>query len=564
MIPRIHKQGGNTIGLLHYLYGRGTHEEHVDPHLVASFDGMAPDPGRDPAATKKDLQHLLDQPLRLLPAEQRPDKHVWHCSVRAAPGDRTLTDAEWGDIARRIVAATGIDPGAGCRWAAIRHADDHIHIIATLVREDGRRPDHHRSGKRAQAEARHIEIDYDLHRVASGDGTAVTCATSAERHKADRRGQEATSRDLLREHVHQALAGATDETEFFDRLTAAGVRVKKRLAPSGDVIGYSVAMVGDRNKDNEPIWYSGSTLAPDLSLPRILKRFDTTDTVETPAWLERRDASAPIRARHFAAEATNTALTAITSGEDDGATAAHLIGVSEVIHSLAQTSHGTTRAELRQAARAFERATRSHIRAREAEMHSLRRAARQIIHSGPTVGRSTEGAATALLLDLLILTAIAAARWHRARSHAQQAEAAQRTADRLRAAYQATTTAPLAALRTHGARLPHHIRQHHASVIRHALPHLADRLQTEPGWPALLAMIDQAHRVGHNTPDLLTKATEQRELHTAESISQVLVWRLYHLGSTTTPAHRPAPTATPASHPAPAVVPHQAPQPRRR
>lgn len=112
MIPRIHKQGSSTRGLLNYLYGKGTREEHVDPHLVASFDDMAPDPGRDPSATKEDLQRLLDQPLHLLDVDQRPDQHVWHCSVRAARTDRILSDEEWGAIARRIVAATGIDPAA--------------------------------------------------------------------------------------------------------------------------------------------------------------------------------------------------------------------------------------------------------------------------------------------------------------------------------------------------------------------------------------------------------------------------------------------------------------------
>ncbi|EST27053.1 hypothetical protein M877_17425 [Streptomyces niveus NCIMB 11891] len=205
MIPQIHKQGSSTLGLLNYLYGKGTHEVHVDPHLVASFDHMAPDPGRDPNATKQDLQQLLDQPLHLLDAEQRPEKHVWHCSVRAAPDDPVLTDGQWADIARRIVAATGIDPGdgAGCRWAAVRHADDHVHIIATLVREDGRRPDHHRSGKRAQAEARLIETDYDLHRVNPGDGTAAKRPTSAERHKAQRAGRERTAREELRDRARR-------------------------------------------------------------------------------------------------------------------------------------------------------------------------------------------------------------------------------------------------------------------------------------------------------------------------------------------------------------------------
>jgi hypothetical protein len=32
MIPGVHKRGKRTVGLLYYLYGPGTHEEHVDPH----------------------------------------------------------------------------------------------------------------------------------------------------------------------------------------------------------------------------------------------------------------------------------------------------------------------------------------------------------------------------------------------------------------------------------------------------------------------------------------------------------------------------------------------------
>jgi len=143
VIPSIHDRGSETIGLIHYLYGPGTKEEHIDPHLVAAFDPLTPDPGRDPKATYEQLQRLLDQPVNALSAGKRPEKHVWHLSVRAAPEDPILSDEDWAAIARRMVAATGIAPDgdkAACRWAAVRHADDHIHIIATLVRDDGRRP----------------------------------------------------------------------------------------------------------------------------------------------------------------------------------------------------------------------------------------------------------------------------------------------------------------------------------------------------------------------------------------------------------------------------------------
>ncbi|MDX3854208.1 relaxase/mobilization nuclease domain-containing protein [Streptomyces sp. AK02-01A] len=556
MIPSIHKRGSKTVGLIRYLYGPGTHEEHVDPHLVAAFDPLAPDPGRDPSATYAQLERLLDQPVNALPEGRRPEKHVWHLSVRSSPEDPTLSDEDWAAIARRTVAATGIAPDGdeqACRWAAVRHADDHIHIIATLVRDDGRRPRLHNEARRAQAEARRIEVDYGLRRVASGDGTAAIRPSSAERHKAKRLGQEAASKELLREHVRRALAGAVGEAEFFDRLTAEGVRIKMRVAPSGDVLGYNVAIVGDRNKDREPIWYAGSTLAPDLSLPRIRKRFAaSTETDPQSTTLDRSGASAPARARYAAVQTADVALTSLTAG-DEGSAAAHLIGVGEVIDALAQTSASTTRGELREAARHFERATRSHILAKNEEMHALRRAARQIVHSGAAFGHGQDSAATSLILDVMILAVVAAVHWHAARGNAQQAEAAQRASLHLRTAYQITAAGPLATLRAHGERLLASDRQRHAATVRTALPHLADRLQSEPGWEALTAVLDQAERAGFDTAALLAKAVGERELHSANSASEVVVWRLHHLGYVATPTRPPKSKPTPSPVPAPAV-----------
>ncbi|MFJ2555496.1 MULTISPECIES: relaxase/mobilization nuclease domain-containing protein [unclassified Streptomyces] len=533
MIPRIHQQGSRTLGLLHYLYGKGTHEEHIDPHLVASFDGMAPDPGRDPSVTKKDLQHLLDQPLSLLDAGHRPDQHVWHCSVRAAPDDPILSDEQWGDIARRTVAATGIDPGdgAGCRWAAVRHADDHIHIIATLVREDGRRPDHHRSGKRAQAECRLIEKELGLHQVASGDGTAAKRSTSAERHKAEREGRSRPAREELRETVRRAVAGATSEEEFFDRLAAAGLLIRKRVAPSSDLLGYKVALPVDRNKDGEPVFYAGSTLAPDLSLPRARERWarpaeaaPSGDSArpEQPALP---DVTGPAFARRRASAATWQALLIIDQ-DDDGAAAAQIAAAGEILDAIAKTSAAHTRAELQQAALGFERASRSHVKAVRGHDRALRQAARDLIHSGPALGRGEDGATTAMLIDMAFFLAIAAANWHAKRHHGQQAAAARQTAGHLRAAYQAAAGEPMAALRYRGQHLAPRVRQRQADLLHQVLPTLATRVQAEPGWPALATTLDEARRAGHDPAALLIEAARRRELGTVTSISDVLVWRL--------------------------------------
>ncbi|MFF9001531.1 relaxase/mobilization nuclease domain-containing protein [Streptomyces achromogenes] len=532
MIPSVNESGSRTIGLLAYLYGPGRHEEHTDPHLVASFDGMSPDPGRDPAATLKDLQQLLDQPVMALPRHARPVKHVWHTSVRAAADDRFLTDEEWGEIARRIVAATGIDPGGGrpgCRWAAVRHADDHIHIVATLVCEDGSRPDDYRSGKRAQAECRLIEKELGLHQVAPGDGTAAQRPTSAERHKAERQGRDRTAREELRETVRRAVAGAAGEEEFFDRLAAAGLLVRKRTAPSGDLLGYKVALPDDRNKDGEPVFYPGARLAPDLSLPRIRERFTSAldddqgaTPVEPPSPT---GPGGPSAARRQTASAAWQALLVIEQA-NDAVAAAYIASAGEVLDALAKTSAAHTRAKLREAAIAFERASRSHVRAERGHDRALRQAARDLVQGGPALGRGEDGATTAMAIDMLFFLVTAALHWHAKKGHAQQAAAARQAAEHLRAAYQAAAAQPLGALYQRGRRLGRPLLQRQTTVLREAVPELAEQVLAEPGWYALAATLADIEAAGHDPAALLAGAAGRRELDTAESVSDVLVWRL--------------------------------------
>src|ERR1700730_14880576 len=70
------------------------------------------------------LPELLLQPLALDPFGG-PEKPVWHCSVRAAPGDRVLSDAEWGRVAASVVERTGFAPEGddrAVRWVAGRRA----------------------------------------------------------------------------------------------------------------------------------------------------------------------------------------------------------------------------------------------------------------------------------------------------------------------------------------------------------------------------------------------------------------------------------------------------------
>src|ERR1700730_4703733 len=146
-VPVIGKvlRGTDAGRLLYYLYGPGKANEHIDPHLVARFADpgqLEPERRRDGSRDFRRLTGLLAQPLAAL-AGPGYDKPVWHRAVRAALEDRTLTDGEWAQVAAGSMDRTGLAPAGddlGVRWVAVRHAPDHVHIVATLARQDGDRP----------------------------------------------------------------------------------------------------------------------------------------------------------------------------------------------------------------------------------------------------------------------------------------------------------------------------------------------------------------------------------------------------------------------------------------
>ncbi|MFF2121364.1 relaxase/mobilization nuclease domain-containing protein [Kitasatospora sp. NPDC058184] len=549
MIPKIRTGTDRAFPLIDYLFGPGKHEEHIDQHLVASWNGFAPDPGPNPERHQvAKLANQLDQPVRVL-GKQAPATRIWHCSLRTAPGDRHLDDTEWATIARRIVHATGIAPEgdtAACRWVAVRHADDHIHIAATLVRQDGRLAGLSFDKRKAQTEARLIEKEYGLRRLNPGDGTAAKNPTSQEHFKAERTGRTEPPRETLREAVRQALAGADNEQEFFTRLREAGLRVKLRHAPSGDVLGYNVALPGDRNRTGEPIWFPGSKLAPDLSLPRIRRRLDAAPTTGTPEPDDRparADRSAPARRRRDAVGIAESTLAVLD--QDDDEAAAQLVGAGELLDALAQTSPAATRTELRDAARAFERATRSHVRAENADIRALRSAARGIVQAGSALGRGEDGGATAMALSTFVLVTLAAARWHSARGHAQQAAASRQAADHLRTAYQQAAATPMRTMREAGRALPEADRRRHEITIHTVLD--SDRRPSARGsdHDALAAVLAEAEKAGHDPKALLEEAASWRELDTARNRDDVLVWRIRRIADL--PASPEPPHQAPAT-----------------
>jgi len=206
VIGKVCPRGSDVRRLLGYLLrdGRagehGLASEHTDAHLIAGWD----DPGRlEPARLadgRPDLRRLaglLNAPLAVAGAPERP---VYHLAIAAAKDPRTgalrdplLSDEQWADIAATYLHHLGLaprdDPGA-VRCVAVRHAGDHIHVVATLARQDGARVQLFRDYAKSRTASHAVEAQYGLTPTGSIDGTSQPATTHAEHRHARQHAQQ--------------------------------------------------------------------------------------------------------------------------------------------------------------------------------------------------------------------------------------------------------------------------------------------------------------------------------------------------------------------------------------
>jgi hypothetical protein len=449
VIPKVHPKGSSVAGLLKYLWGPGKHEEHTNPRLVAAWNGAGDlaklqpprlDSGRH---ALKQLIDLLEQPVRA--GRRPPAKWVWHCSVRNHHSDRVLSDQLWGHIAGDIMAAVGLtphdDPHA-VRWIAMRHDEDGIHIVATLVRQDGRTAWAHNDYPKAQAAARDLEIRYNLYRVGPVDRTSHRRPEPAELNKAARLGQTEVPRDRLRRDVRAAAATAAGGADFFHRLHQAGLLVKLRESSinPGQITGYAVGLPGHHTAAGRPVWYGGGRLAPDLTLPKLRHRWSAS-TDEPPQAAPAAGARPGPKARadtfRQAAETARHAadeLKRLTAAGNHGAASAVAQAAADLLTTAARSAEGRHGGPITEAAEAFDRAARlpaGRPPPRHRQADQLRAMARLIAVTGRLTGDLDTTAALWLTYHLAALAEhLADLRQTQQRLH--QARDARHAADQLR------------------------------------------------------------------------------------------------------------------------------------
>lgn len=253
------------------------------PRLLAAGDGgvvgRESPLGRDGQYDTARLTAVLAEPLARSP---RPlTRPIWRCTLELDATERRLTSTQWGDAVRAVLDGAGVTRRDGpdvTRWVAVAHGDSRVEIVAALAGEDG--------------QAAPVRLD----RV---DRSGVACGTTHHHERAGPvlapcasaigRGADAppvrplgarSGRDRLRQHVRAAAIVAADEDDFFVRLRAAGLRVRRRVPGRTDP-GYAVSLPVTIS-DAARVWLGGAQLAADLSLPRLRVRWAYTGRIPDP------------------------------------------------------------------------------------------------------------------------------------------------------------------------------------------------------------------------------------------------------------------------------------------
>ncbi|WP_194918214.1 relaxase/mobilization nuclease domain-containing protein [Catenulispora rubra] len=290
MIVKISERGSTPVGLTCYLFGAGRHNEHTNQRVIAADDVLGLVAGtRLTTTTNRNeviaIGHDLNGPHALF-GTSFPGGHVWHASIAIPAGDRQLTDAQWVEVASETASAMGFtmsERRAGCRWVAIHHGlstagNDHIHLVASLIRDDGTKASVWNERRTMSKVAADLERHFGLAVVEGRSGAGLPGLTRAEQEIAQRKNQPEPARQTLSRTVRAAASASVDEAEFLRRLRAADVGCRPRFADGSnvEVVGYSVALRPDH--DEPTVWFGGGRLARDLTLPRLRQQWP--DTVE--------------------------------------------------------------------------------------------------------------------------------------------------------------------------------------------------------------------------------------------------------------------------------------------
>jgi hypothetical protein len=383
---------------------------------------------------------------------------VYHLALSAADTDRTLTDDQWAEIAAEFLDRIGIAPRgdeAAVRWVAVRHADDHVHVVATLARQDGRRVWPRNDFYRAREACLAVERRLGLRATSPADRTGPRETTRPElrRHQADQQRTAQAglppppgpARVVLRRRVRAAAASAVDLQGFLGHLERDGTMVRLRYSQRDpeQVTGYAVALPGRGDDAGGPVWFGGGKLAPDLTLTQLQARWTTGPGAGAGSW-QPQPPRAGERAPRLTAEQRAAIFAEVSEALHEATQQLHASGVraddiawagGDAVTAFARINDGRRQAgRTTLAADAFERAARPARRAVPRPSPASRRLRTASTALGTLrVALPSETRRLHHLLGQLDALVRAVGRLREAQGHAAQAAATRAAAEHLAA-----------------------------------------------------------------------------------------------------------------------------------
>jgi hypothetical protein len=179
-----------------------------------------------------------------------------------------LTDAEWARAAHAFLrdmgmVGTGFD-AADVPYAVVRHAADHIHVVASRIRFDGRTWHDARDYRRSHHAARAAERELGLLDASLVRGREMATVTKSERERAARNGVEPERVQLCRfvEHARDTSDGTL--RGFESVLASEGVLFRANVASTGRMSGYSFSLRGWVDRAGSQVWLPASKVHREL------------------------------------------------------------------------------------------------------------------------------------------------------------------------------------------------------------------------------------------------------------------------------------------------------------
>lgn len=212
-----------------------------------------------------------------------------HLTISIAPGE-SLTNFQWFEAANETMKALGFNEST--KWTAVKHNDkdhEHIHIIYSLVRDNGELIDQHLDSHKGFEAMRRLELRYGLRVLDNPEDSMNVDASKAQIKAAMGKGN--ISKDwgrILRARISKMKDNNGGHfphsmSAFAVELYKVGVEVNMSIGKDGNPKGISYKL---KDADNCP-WVSGSKLKGTVySLQALLRNGITYNALRDNVFLK--------------------------------------------------------------------------------------------------------------------------------------------------------------------------------------------------------------------------------------------------------------------------------------